>query len=65
VIHRSYPREEAVGANRYVERQQKAGNVVLRVSGYEKAHVDVTIAPPPALVLVGSGRKGFRVILKE
>jgi len=33
VIDRSYPLEEVVDAARYVETQQKTGNVVLRVSG--------------------------------
>jgi NADPH:quinone reductase-like Zn-dependent oxidoreductase len=33
VIDRSYPLEEVVEATRYVETQQKTGNVVLTVSG--------------------------------
>jgi NADPH:quinone reductase-like Zn-dependent oxidoreductase len=33
VIDRTYPLEDIVDASRYVETQQKTGNVVLRVSG--------------------------------
>ena len=33
VIDRSYPLEEVVEATRYVETQQKTGNVVLTVNG--------------------------------
>jgi NADPH:quinone reductase-like Zn-dependent oxidoreductase len=33
VIDRSYPLEDVVDATRYVETQQKTGNVVLTVSG--------------------------------
>jgi NADPH:quinone reductase-like Zn-dependent oxidoreductase len=37
VIDRTYPLEEVVEATRYVETQQKTGNVVLTVSGDRKA----------------------------
>jgi NADPH:quinone reductase-like Zn-dependent oxidoreductase len=33
VIDRTYPLEEVVAATRYVETEQKTGNVVLTVSG--------------------------------
>jgi hypothetical protein len=36
VIDRSYPLEDIVDASRYVETQQKTGNVVLTVSGDRK-----------------------------
>ena len=35
VIDRSYPLEDVVEATRYVETQQKTGNVVLTVNGGE------------------------------